>query len=57
MRTEAEVEQVLKAAYDADPDFEDSEMELIRDTLRWVLGGDYDDSIAQQFIKMHIAEF
>jgi hypothetical protein len=57
MRTEAEILQVLGAAYDADPDFEDTDMDMIRDTLRWVLGGDYDSSTAQEFIAQKIAEF
>jgi hypothetical protein len=56
MRTKTEVTQVLDATYKADPDFEDSDMDMIRDTLRWVLGEGYDESTAQQFIKFHISE-
>ncbi len=56
MRTEAEITQVLKAAYQADPDFEDTDMDLIRDTLRWVLKEGYDEDSAQEFIHMHISE-
>ncbi len=54
MHSEEDIKKVLQAAYDADPEFEDSDMDLIRDTLRWVLGDD--SSTAQQFIELHIAD-
>ena len=56
MQGETDIKKVLRAAYDADPDFEDTDMDLIRDCLRWVLGEEYDNSTAQQFIELHIAE-
>jgi len=56
MQSETDIKKVLRAAYDADPDFEDTDMDLIRDCLRWVLGEEYDNSTAQQFIELHIAE-
>jgi hypothetical protein len=56
MRSEAEIRKVLDATYEADPDHEDDDIERIQDTLRWVLGPDYDSDSADEFISMHISE-
>lgn len=56
MQSEADIKKALDAAYAADPQFRDERMELTRDVLRWVLGGDYDSSTVDEFIEMHIGE-
>jgi len=54
MQSKEDIEKVHQAVHDADPDFEDDRMEVIHDSLDWVLGND--GMTAQQFIDLHIAE-
>jgi len=54
MQSKEDIEKVHQAVHDADPNFEDDRMEVIHDSLDWVLGND--GMTAQQFIDLHIAE-
>lgn len=50
MKTQAEIEQVLVAMDKADPDFEDEEMEAMRNAFGFVLG----QQSIQEFISYYI---
>ena len=53
MKSEQEVSEVLAAISEADPGFEDEELEAMRNALRFVLG--YEGNAAD-FITMYITE-
>lgn len=53
-RPDEDLLKALDATYKADPDHEDIDIEIIQDTLRWVLG--QDEMSVEQFIDIYISE-